>query len=74
MWAAASEMGWEHVWEGIKVIDWVRWKGCEPFESRAFEGGGKGFVEDCVLGGVHSNMSDVDFKVFVGVDFTSVAV
>ena len=37
-------------------------------------GGGKGFVEDYVLGGVQGNMSDVDFKVFVGVGFTSVAV
>ena len=40
----------------------------------AFVGGGKGFVEDYVLGGVQGNMSDVDFKVFVGVGFTSVMV
>jgi len=38
----------------------------------AFEGGGKGFVEDGVLGGVKGDVGDVDFKVFVGVGFTSV--
>jgi len=72
VWAAASKVSCKHVGEGVEVVDRVRWEGREPFESGAFEDGGKGFVEDCVLGSVKGDMGDVDFKVFVRVDFTRV--
>ena len=31
MWAAASEIGGEHVGESVEAVDGVGWKGCEPF-------------------------------------------
>jgi len=31
MWAAASEMGGEHMGENVEDVDGVGWKGCEPF-------------------------------------------
>jgi len=52
VWTAASEMGGEHVGKNIEAVDGVRRKGCEPFQSRALEGGGEGFAEDYVLGRV----------------------
>ena len=53
VWAAASKMSCEHVWEDVEVVDRVRWEGCEPFEGEAFEGGGKGFAEDGALGSMY---------------------
>jgi len=31
MWAAAGEMGGEHVGEDVEIVYGVRWTGCEPF-------------------------------------------
>jgi len=31
MWAAASEMGGEHVGKDVETVYGVRQKGCEPF-------------------------------------------
>jgi len=31
VWAAAGEMGGEHVGEDVETVDRVRRKGCEPF-------------------------------------------
>jgi len=31
MWAAASEVSGEHVWEGVEAVDRVWWEGGEPF-------------------------------------------
>jgi len=31
MWAAASEMGGEHIGESVEVVDGVGWKSYEPF-------------------------------------------
>ena len=59
--------------KNVEDVDGVRRKGCEPFQSRALEGDGEGFVEDCVLGRVHGDMGDVDFEVLVRVGFTSIA-
>ena len=36
--------------ESVETVDGVGWKGCEPFEGKAFEGGGEGFAKDRVLG------------------------
>jgi len=74
VWTAASKMGGEHVGKNVEVIDGVRRKGCEPFQSRTFESGGEGFAEDCVLGRVQGDMGDVDFEVLVRVSFASIAV
>ena len=74
VWTAANNMGGEHVGKNIEVVEGVRQKGCEPFQSRALEGGGEGFAEDCVLGRVQGDMGDVDFKVLVRVDLANIAV
>ena len=74
VWAAASEVCGEHVREDVEPIDGVRWKGCEPFEGRALEGGGEGFAEDFILGRVQGDMSDVDFEVLFKVGFASISV
>ena len=74
VWAAASEVGGEHVGEDVETVDGVRWKGCEPFEGRALEGGGEGFAEDCILGRVQGDMGYVDFEVLIRVGFASIAV
>ena len=65
-------MSCEHVWEDVEAVDRVRWERSEPFEGGAFEGGGKGFAKDGVLGSVQGYVGDVELKVFVGVGFTSV--
>jgi len=31
VWTAASKIGGEHVGKDVKIVDGVRWKGCEPF-------------------------------------------
>jgi len=31
VWAVASEMGGEHMRDGVEAVDGVGWKGCEPF-------------------------------------------
>jgi len=74
VWAAAGEIGGEHVGEDVETVDGVRQKGCEPFVGRALKGGREGFAKDCVLGCVHGDMGDVDFKVLVRVCFASIAI
>jgi len=69
-----QQNGWRTCGKNVEAVDGVRRKGCEPFQSRALEGGGEGFVEDCVLGRVQSDMGDIDFEVLVRVGFASIAV
>ena len=74
VWAAASKMGGEHVRKDVETVNGVRWKGCEPFQGWALEGGGEGFAEYCVLGRVQGDIGDVDFEVLIRVGFASIAV
>ena len=67
-------MGGEHVRKDVETVNGVRWKGCEPFQGWALEGGGEGFAKYCVLGRVQGDMGDVDFEVLIRVNFASIAV
>jgi len=67
MWAATNEMGSKHVGEGVKTINGVGREGSEPFEGRTFKGGGKGLVEDDIVGCIEGDMGYVYFKVLVRV-------
>jgi len=48
------------------------WEGGKPFEGRAFQGGTKDFAKNDIMESVEGDVGDVDFKVFIGVGFTSV--
>jgi len=56
MWAVASEMSSKHVGKGVKTVNRVWREGSEPFEGRAFEDGGKGFVEDDIMGCIEDDI------------------
>jgi len=62
----------KHVGEGVEAVIGVWRKGGKPFKGRALEGGRKGFTKNGIMGGVESDVGDVDFEVFIGVGFTSV--
>ena len=74
MWAAANEMGCKHVGEGVKIVNGVWREGSEPFKGRAFEGGGKSFVEDDIMGCIEGDMGYVYFEVFIRVGFSRVTI
>jgi len=49
-------------------------EGGEPFKARAFEGGGKIFTENDVVGCIEGDIGYVYFEVLVGVDFFCITV
>jgi len=70
--AAAGEVSGELVGEGVEAVNGVWREGGKPFEGRAFQGGGKGFAENGIMGIVEGDVGDVDLEVFIWVGFTSV--
>jgi len=74
MWAAASEKGSKHVGEGVKTVNGVWWEGSEPFKGRTFEGGGKSFAEDDVVGCIEGDIGYVYFEMLVRVGFPRIVV
>jgi len=74
MWATANEMGSKHVGEGVKIVDRVWWEVSEPFKGRTFEGGGKSFAEDGIVGCIEGDMGYVYFEVLVRVGFSRIVV
>jgi len=74
MWAAASEVGGKHMGERVKIVDGVWGKARDPVKGRTFEGGGKSFTEDDIVGCIKGNMAYVYFEVFVGVGLSLIAI
>ena len=74
MWAIASEMGSKHVGKGVKTVNGVWQETSEPFEGMTFEGGGKSFAEDDIVGSIEGDMGYVYFEVLVRVSFSRITV
>jgi len=59
MWAATGEVSGEHVGEGVEAVNGVWREGGEPFESRAFQGGRKGFAKNDIMGSVEGDVCNI---------------
>jgi len=60
--------------EGVEKVNAVWRKGSEPFKGGTFEGGGKSFAEDDIVGCIEGDMGYVHFEVFVKVGFSHIKI